>query len=329
VKVATKLLKKPDKNLSIAEAQEAENQAALEALRKRRAKAHAKMEKSKGSNKRVGKTWKNDIGIIIFLTLLGAFMIFPIYIAIITSIKPINELFIMPPKLYSIDPTLDNFKDLFIVANNSWVPFSRNVFNSFLVTFVSTGFHVIFACMAAFVLAKCKFPGVNIINKMVVIALLFNSTVTYIMQYIVMARLGMINTYAALMLPLIPAAMGLFLMIQSIGQIPDAMIEAAKVDGASLMRICWGIVIPNVKPALMTIIIFEFQAVWNMAGGSVVYDEALKTMPTVVQQIALAGLSRQGAIGAAAVILMVPPLVIFIAAQGQVMETMAHAGMKD
>ncbi|MDR0987489.1 MAG: carbohydrate ABC transporter permease [Ruminococcus sp.] len=287
------------------------------------------MEKSKGSNKRVGKTWKNDIGIVIFLSLLGLFMVFPIYIAIITSIKPINELFIMPPKLYSIDPTFDNFEDLFIVANNSWVPFSRNVFNSFLVTVVSTGLHVVFACMASFILAKCRFPGSVLINKAVVIALLFNSTVTYIMQYIVMARLGMINTYAALVLPMIPQAMGLFLLIQSVGQIPDAMIEAAKVDGASLMRICWGIVMPNVKPALMTIIIFEFQAVWNYAGGSVVYDEALKTIPTVVQQIALAGLSRQGAIGASAVVLMIPPLVIFIAAQGQVMETMAHAGMKD
>jgi ABC-type glycerol-3-phosphate transport system permease component len=307
----------------------ADNAAALEALRRRKAKEHARMERSKGTHKRVGKTWKNDIGIFIFLTLLGAFMIFPIYVAIITALKPINELFIMPPKIYVLDPTIDNFKDLMIVANNSWVPFSRNIFNSFLVTVVSTGLHVVFVCMASFVLAKCRFPGSVLINKVVVIALLFNSTVTYIMQYIVMAEMGMINTYAALVLPMIPTAMGLFLMIQSVGQMPDAMIEAAKVDGASLMRICWGIVIPNVKPALMTIIIFEFQAVWNSAGGNVVYDEALKTMPTVVQQIAMAGMSRQGAIGASAVVLMIPPLVIFVLAQGQVMETMAHAGMKD
>jgi ABC-type glycerol-3-phosphate transport system permease component len=307
----------------------AENAAALEALRRRKAKEHQRMEKSKGTHKRVGKSWKNDIGIFIVLTLLGALMMFPIYIAVITAFKPINELFIMPPRIIVMDPTLDNFQDLFIVASESWVPFSRNVFNSFLVTIVSTGLHVVFVCMASFVLAKCRFPGSILINKMVVIALLFNSTVTYIMQYMVMATMGMINTYAALMLPMIPTAIGLFLMIQSVGQIPDAMIEAAKVDGASLMRICWGSVIPNVKPAFVTIIIFEFQAVWNYAGGNVVYDEALKTMPTVVQQIAMAGISRQGAIGASAVVLMIPPLVIFIAMQSQVMETMAHAGMKD
>ena len=308
---------------------EAENAAALEALRKRREKEHRKMERSKGSNKQVGKSWKNDIGIFLFLTILGLFMLAPIYIAIVTSLKPVNEIFIMPPRLYAMDPTLDNFKDLFVVANNSWVPFSRNVFNSIFVTAAATLFHVVFACMAGFILAKCRFPGCRAINKIIVIALLFNSQVTYIMQYIVMANLGMINTYSALIFPLIASTMGLYLMIQSVGQIPDAMIEAAKVDGASLMRICWGIVMPNSKPALMTIIIFQFQAAWNSNGGSLVYDEALKTIPTVVQQIAAAGMARQGAIAASAVVLMIPPLAIFIAAQSNVMETMAHAGMKD
>ena len=322
-------MKKELKPSEIAARQEAENAAALEALRKRREKEHRKMEKSDGTNKRVGKSWVNDIWIFVLLAILGAFMLLPIYIAIVTSIKPVQEIFIMPPKLYAIDPTFDNFKDLFQVAGNSWVPFSRNVFNSIFVTVTVTLLHVLFACTAAFVLSKCKFPGVNVLNKLVVLALLFNSTVTYIMQYIVMARLGMINTYWALLLPLIPSSMGLFLMIQSIGQIPDSMIEAAKVDGASLMKICWGIVMPNSKPALMTIIIFQFQAAWNNTGGSFVYNEALKTIPTVVQQIAAAGIARQGAIAASAVVLMVPPLAIFIAAQSNVMETMAHAGMKD
>ncbi len=308
---------------------EAENAAALEALRKRREKEHRKMEKSKGTNKRVGKSWTNDIGIFILLALLGLFMIAPIYIAIITSIKPVQEIFIMPPKLYAINPTGDNFRDLFQVANNSWVPFSRNVLNSLYVTIAATVLHVIFACMASFILAKCRFPGVKLINKTVVIALLFNSQVTYIMQYIVMAKLGMINTYSALILPIVASSMGLYLMINSVGTIPDAMIEAAKVDGAGLFRICWQVVMPNMKPAIMTIIIFQFQAAWNSTGGNLVYDEALKTIPTVVQQIAAAGIARQGAIAASAVVLMIPPLAVFIAAQSNVMETMAHAGMKD
>ncbi|MGN0665549.1 MAG: carbohydrate ABC transporter permease [Huintestinicola sp.] len=323
-------MKKKDlKPSEIAAMQEAENAAALEALRKRREKEHKKMMRSKGSNKRVGKSWKNDIGIFLVLFFTGLFMIFPIYLAIVNSIKPIQEVFLMPPKLYAMDPTLDNFKDLFKVANNSWVPFSRNIFNSIYVTVVATILHVIFASTAAFVLAKCRFPGNNVLNEIVVISLLFNSTVTYIMQYMVMAKLGMINTYSALILPIIASSMGLYLMRQSVSTIPDAMIEAAKVDGAGLIRICWGIVMPNNKPALMTIIIFEFQAAWNATGGTLVYDEALKTIPVVVQQIAAAGLARQGAIAASAVVLMIPPLAVFIAAQRNVMETMAHAGMKD
>ncbi len=315
--------------LSIAEEIEAQNAAQLEALRKRREKEHRKMEKSKGSNKQVGKSWKRDIWIFVLLLVMGLFMIFPIYLSIVNSIKPINEFFIMPPKLYAMEPTGDNFRDLFVVANDSWVPFSRNIFNSIFVTVAATLFEVVFASTAAFILAKCRFPGAAALNKIIVVALLFNSQVTYIMQYIVMAKFHMINTYWALILPLIPSSMGLYLMRQSIGQIPDAMIEAAKVDGANLLRICWGIVIPNSKPALMTIIIFQFQAAWNATGGTLVYDEALKTIPVVVQQIAAAGIARQGAIYAAAVVLMIPPLAIFIAAQSQVMETMAHAGMKD
>ena len=178
------------------------------------------MMRSKGSNKRVGKSWKNDVGIFLLLTITGLFMIFPIYLAVVNSIKPVQEVFLMPPKLYAMDPTFDNFKDLFKIANNSWVPFSRNIFNSIYVTVVATIFHVLFASTAAFVLSKCKFPGNALLNQIVVIALLFNSTVLYIMQYIVMATLGMINTYSALILPIIATSMGLYLMRQSMTSIP-------------------------------------------------------------------------------------------------------------
>ena len=321
--------KKDLKPSELAALREQENAAALAALKKRREKEHKKMLKSKGSNKRVGKSWTNDIGIFLLLFFMGLFMVFPIYLAVVNSIKPVQEVFLMPPKLYAMDPTTENFRDLFKIANNSWVPFSRNIFNSVFVTVVATVLHVLFASTAAFVLSKCRFPGFDFLNQVVVIALLFNSTVLYIMQYMVMATLGMINTYSALILPIISTSMGLYLMRQSMTTIPDAMIEAAKVDGAGLMRICWGVVMPNCKPALMTIIIFEFQTAWNANGGGLVYDEALKTIPVVVQQIAAAGIARQGAIAASAVVLMIPPLLVFVLAQRNVMETMAHAGMKD
>ena len=194
--------------------------------------------KLKASNKRAGRRIGGSIAIFLFLTVLGLFMVFPIYLAIITSIKPVEELFIFPPKFYPMNPTLDNFRDMFRVLGQMWVPFSRYVWNSVFVTVVVTVAQCIVASMAAFVLAKCKFPGNGIINKIIVISLLYNSNVIYIMQYMVMSELNLINTTRALILPSIASAMGLFLMRQSMSQVTDAMIEAAKVDRAGLFRVC-------------------------------------------------------------------------------------------
>lgn len=285
--------------------------------------------KLKASNKQAGKKIGGTVAIFLFLTILGLFMVLPIYLTIVMSIKPVEELFIFPPKLYAIRPTFDNFKEMFGALHQNRVPFSRYVFNSIFVTATVTISQCIFASMAAFVLAKCHFPGSKVINSIIVVALLYQSNVIYIMQYIVMAKLHMIDTYWALILPSIASPMGLFLMRQSIGQVPDAMIEAAKVDGAGLFRICWQIVMPNQKPALMTLIIFAFQAAWNIQAGSVVFQEQYKTLPTVVTQAASSGLARAGVAMAAAVFMLVPPIIVFMLAQRQVIETMAHSGIKD
>lgn len=149
------------------------------------------------------------------------------------------------------------------------------------------------------------------------------------MQYVVMAKMGLINTYWALILPNVATSMGLYLMRQSMSTIHDSIIDAAKVDGAGVFRTCWQVVIPNQKPAIATLIIFVFQAAWNVTGGSLVYEEQLKTLPTIMSQIAASGIARQGIIYASAVVLMIPPLVIFLIAQSNVMETMANSGMKD
>ncbi len=285
--------------------------------------------KLKASSRQAGKKIGGTVAIFIFLLLLGTFMALPIYLACVMSIKPVHELFVFPPKLYVIDPTLDNFRDMFETLSDMWVPFSRYVFNSVFVTVCVTTAQCIFASMAAFVLAKCRFPGSKFLNSVIVVSLLYQSNVIYIMQYIVMAKLGMIDTYWALILPSVASPMCLYLMRQSMTTIPDAMIEAAKVDGANLFTICWRIVMPNQKPALMTMIIFAFQAAWNIQGGTLVYKESLKTLPTVVQQAASSGLARAGVAMAAAVFMLIPPIVIFMIAQKNVIETMAHSGIKD
>lgn len=276
-----------------------------------------------------GRKIGGTVAIFLFLTALGLFMLAPLYLAIVTSVKPVEELFIFPPKLYAMNPTLNNFKDMFRVLGQMWVPFSRYVWNSVFVTVVITVSQCVVASMAAFVLAKCKFPGSSALNKIIVISLLYNSQVIYLMQYVVLSQLHLINKTPALILPSIASAMSVFLMRQSMSQVPDAMIEAAKVDGAGLFTTCWRVVIPNQKPALMTMSIFAFQSAWNLQGGNLVYDEAKKTLPTVVQQAAASGLARAGVAMAAAVFMLIPPVVFFMFAQKNVIETMAHSGIKE
>lgn len=291
--------------------------------------ANTDVAKLRASNRQAGRRAGGSIGIFMLLAVLGLFMVLPIYLTLVMSVKPVEELFVFPPKLYAVRPTLDNFRDMFRVLHQNRVPFSRYVFNSIFVTVSVTLLQCFFSSMAAFVLAKCKFPGSRLINGVIVISLLYQSSVIYIMQYIVMAKLHMIDTYMALIFPAVASPMGIFLMRQSISQVPDSMIEAAKVDGAGLFRICWQIVIPNQKPALMTLIIFAFQGAWNIQAGSVVFREEYKTLPTVVSQAATSGLARAGVAMAAAVFMLVPPIVIFMLAQRQVIETMAHSGIKE
>lgn len=262
------------------------------------------------------------------LILLGAFMFLPIYLTIVMSLKPQEELFIFPPKFYTLRPTLDNFRSMFDLLDNSRVPFLRYLFNSIFVTFTVTFLQCVTVSMGAFVLAKCTFSGGKLINSLIVTALLYQSNVIYIMQYAVMSQIGIVDTPLALILPSVASPMGLFLMKQSISQIPDAIIDAAKIDGAGLFRICWQIVIPNQKPALMTLIIFAFQSSWNLQGGNLVFQEQYKTLPTVIAQISSSGIARAGETMSASVFMLIPPVIVFTLAQRQVIDTMAHSGIK-
>lgn len=265
----------------------------------------------------------------VVLISLGVFMIFPIYLSVIQSIKPPQELFEFPPKLYAINPTDQNYADMFRLVGSQWVPFSRYAFNSAVIAVSVTVLQLIFASSAAYALAKVKFPGVNFLNRLITLALLFTSQVLFIMQYLVLATLGLIDSMLAVILPAIATAMGLFLMKQFMGQIHDSMIEAAKLDGASHIRICWQIVMPNVKPAWLTLMIFAFQGAWQINGYAFIYSEQLKPIPAVLQQIATEVIRRAGVSAATVVIMMIPPIVLFLIAQSNIIETMAQSGIKD
>ena len=295
---------------------------------KRTGSASAPMKSGK-SGIRIARSRGGDVGVFLFLLITGALMFLPFLYAVVQSIKPVDEIFIYPPRFFVTSPTSDNFLSLFDLVENSRIPFSRYLFNSVFVTGVATAAHVIFASMAAFPLAKARFPGSRPYFGIIVVSLLFTTQVTSLPLYIVMARLHLVDTYGAIIFPAIGSSLGLFLMKQFMEGIPDAMIEAARVDGAGTLRIFWRIVMPNVKPAWLTCLIFAFQAVWNDEGSNYVYNESLKVLPTMLHQFSDGGIARVGEAAAAAVVLMIPPIVIFICSQSQILETMAHSGMKD
>ena len=270
-----------------------------------------------------------DIGVYLLLVIVAVAMVFPLVFSVASSLKPLDELFRFPPRVFPQHVTLDNYSDLFVTMGQSWVPFSRYLVNTVLITFLGTAGHLVVASMAAFVLAKYDFPGSKLFFSIIVTALMFSGYVTGIPNYIIMSRLKMIDTHWAVILPAFAAPIGLFLMKQFMESIPTALIEAAHIDGAGEFRIFWTIIMPVVKPAWLTMIIFSVQALWNANGATVIYSESKKTLVYALQQIQAGGIARTGQAAAVTVIVMLVPIAIFIAAENQILETMASSGLKD
>ncbi len=279
--------------------------------------------------RRPNRSLGGDLGIYVMLALVACLMAFPLVFAISSALKPLDELFRFPPTIFPKHPTIDNFSDLIVTMGQSWVPFSRYILNTVFITAVGTFGHLVIASMAAFVLAKYDFPGGRFFFGVVTTALMFSGYVTGIPNYVIMSKLGMIDTYWALLLPAFAAPIGLFMMKQFMEGLPTALIEAAKIDGAKEFRIFWSIVMPNVKPAWLTVIIFSVQSLWNTSASTVIYSEAKKTLVYALQQIQAGGIARTGQAAAVTVVVMAVPIIIFVLSQSQILETMASSGIKD
>lgn len=286
---------------------------------------HKKLIKRRKPNRSIA----GDIALYVFLALVAFVMFFPILFAVNNALKPLDELFRFPPKILAQNPTLDNFSDLFVTMGKSWVTFSRYLFNTVFITAVGTAGHLFIASMAAFVLAKYDFPGGPAFFKLVTIAMMFTGYVTAIPNYLIINAFGMVDTYLAIIIPAFASPMGLFLMKQFMEGLPTSLIEAAKIDGASEWRVFSGIVMPNVKPAWMTLIIFSVQNLWNNRASTLIYSEEKKTLPFAMAQIQAGGIARTGQAQAVLVVLMAVPIAIFIFSESQILETMASSGLKD
>ncbi len=288
-------------------------------------KTHKRLIRRRKPNRSI---W-GDIFLYLYLLFVAGVMVFPIVYAVSSALKPLDELFMFPPKIFPQNPTLDNFSDLFVTMGKSWVTFSRYLFNTVFITAVGTAGHLIIASMAAFVLAKYDFPGGKTFFRLVTVAMMFSGYVTAIPNYLIINALGWIDTYWAIIIPAFASPMGLFLMKQFMEGLPTSLIEAAKIDGASEWKVFSSIVMPNVKPAWMTLIIFSVQALWNNKAATFIYSEERKTLVYALQQIQSGGIARTGQGAAVLVVVMIVPILIFIFSESQILETMASSGLKD
>jgi ABC-type glycerol-3-phosphate transport system permease component len=240
-----------------------------------------------------------------------------------------NEIFLFPPNIFVRNPTMNNFQDLFIIMSKSWVTFSRYIFNTVFVTVAGTAGLIIIAAMGAFVVSKYKFPGAKVFFQGVIITLMFSPYVTAIPNYLVMAKLGWVDTYMSIIVPAFAMPMGFFLLKQFIDTIPDTLLEAATVDGAKEAGIFIWIILPMIKPAWLTVMIFSIQNLWNLRASNFIYSEQLKSLPYALSQIITVGVARQGVGAAVGLFLMIVPILVFVFAQSNVLQTMASSGIKE
>lgn len=292
-------------------------------------KVKRRRKRSYKKEKKLNRSMAGNTLLFVLMGICGVAMAIPLVMVINNALKPLDELFQFPPKIFVRNPTLENFSDLFILMNDTWVPFARYMLNTIIITGGGMVGHVIIASLAAYPLAKHNFPGKKILFQMVVLSMMFSWTVTQTPQYMIISWMGINNSYWALILPACAFGMGLYLMKQFMEQLPDSLMESARLDGASEYRIFWTIVMPNVKPAWLTLAIFQFQQMWGNTGGTFLRDEQLKPLQYALYQISAGGAARAGAGAAVTFIIAAVPITFFLICQSNVLETMTSSGMKE
>lgn len=281
-------------------------------------------------SKKISRSRGGTFALLIVLLFLAAFMVLPLILAISNSLKPLNELWEFPPKLYAKEPTLKNYRDMFSIMSNSLIPFSRYIFNTTFITIAGTVVNLLFSTMCAYPLAKRNFPGRQVIFRIIEMTLMFNATVTAIPVYLIISKLGWIDTYRALIVPTFASTLGLYLIKQFMEtSVPDALIEAATIDGASQWQTFCRIVVPCVKPAMLTQVLLSVQGLWNMGSSTYIFSDEKKSLSYALSQIVAGGIARAGVGAAVSVFMMIVPITIFLICQSNIIDTMSTSGMKE
>lgn len=266
---------------------------------------------------------------------LATFMMLPIVFIFSNAFKPLNELFAYPPRFFVVNSTAKNFTDLFARMSTSGIPVSRYLFNSVAAALVTVAASIFVSSTAAYALSKKRFRLRQTLFAINTVALMFVPIAVNIPRFLVIQKLNLLDTFWAHVLPILAMPVGVFLLKQFMDVIPNELIEAAQMDGASDWAIYRRIILPMVRPAIATIAILTFQAVWNSADSSTLYvtTEGLRTFAFYLSTLTATAtganvVAGQGIAAAAALIMFLPNLIVFIILQSQVMSTMSHSGLK-
>lgn len=279
---------------------------------------------------RTNRSPQVDIIILFFLLGGGLFMALPIIYSFVQAIKPMNELFIFPPKFFVSNPTLNNVQDLFILMGQSWVPMTRYLFNSFFIVGVGIVGNLFICSLAAYGLAIFEFPGKKLYTTLIVLSLMFAAPATAIPNFYILSKLNLINTYWALILPSWAYTLGLYLLVNFMSSmVPKALLDSARIDGASEFRVYSQIVMPIIKPAWLTLMILVFQQLWGNTGEQFIYAEQLKPLQYALTQIIAGGIARAGASAVVVFFLILVPIIVFVFNQSKIVETMGSSGIKE
>lgn len=279
------------------------------------------------------KLSRSEKVIIVLLLLFSLFMLLPLIYIFNHAFKPYQELFIYPPTIFARSPSIQNFIELFNTTSDSIVPVSRYLFNSLFVAALSVITVTGVSALCAYPLSKYPFPGQKLVFGTILLTLLFAPETVAIPRYLVVSWLGIMNTYWGHILPMVAVPVGVFLMKQFIDQIPDELLESARMDGAKEIAVFLRIVVPVIMPAVATIGIISFQNAWGNAETSSLFmqDEQMKTFPFFISTLTsnmANSVARQGAAAAAALFMFIPNMIIFLMFQSKVIATMAHSGIK-
>ena len=253
-------------------------------------------------------------------------MLLPLLWMVSTAFKsPTEDIFQFPPQFIPSSPTFENFAEAWDKA-----PFGRYFWNSLVIAIATVILNLILCSLAAYPLARLNFKGREIIFSLVVATILIPFQIVMIPLYILAVRMGLLNTYLGAIFPSIASAFGIFLMRQAFQTVPKELEEAARIDGCSELGIWWHIMIPSVRPALVTLALFVFIGSWgDFLWPLLVLDRPeYYTLPLGVNRLAGSFSFNWRIISAGSVISILPVILVFIAAQRYIVPSETGSGVK-